>query len=1273
MPGRYSLTSPESNKRYEIIRSNSIPTGVLLANRGSGNSTQFTFGSSTDGGPYFVSVKDATGAVQQSFYVYSPEATIIFPAGDWYVTIAKPGEPGFGFSVRADAAGQLEKLDRVGLVNRADWFMDTVVFASKTSPFTYNTGPAQLAFQAGNSPQYIVQIRDPETGTIGSYLTTQNMIEVPVDPGMFEWRVFAISQQSIYYPELVSNLSTIEGGWSPFLQRSADTRPPISLSVPGGWSSYAVKDPTGKLVGAANGESWIDFSQLPKGRYSVVGTTAAGLTREEVVISPEIEGGVVVVRTLSSGSFEFRFAQTSSANPVYVTVKDASGADVSAGYYYGQPIRLDLPNGKYAVSVSSAQAAFTFNLGIAQNALESVNAVRTVDGPDWYLGAVKKAGSFGPVTTNAGTAHFSFDPTVADKFVVQIRDPNTLNVGSYLTNRDGLSLTLGTGAFEWRAFGVPEQAITDPSIGLRLSALAGGWTGFSQVDETPTIDYILGLEPDQIKNVDQLALNYPGDAVRLSDGSIVISNTYASTIERVYPDGRVERLAGGNRVGYTEQGIGKAVLLNRTGQIFDNENGTVFFVDSQNFVVREINLGTGVVRTILGDKSNLSPTIVDGQITGLGDIYSIGRDSRGQPFVTAAETIIVGDRVQSGETKFLRHNDIGRWYFWNHDRSSLSPGTQFIDVLFHDDVVSVIATDSTTKRYLQYNESGALLANVEIGSPFGAGLVKHPTTGELLIGNHTAIMRLNHRTLAMSPFPFPDPLANVSYMEVDGTHLIITDSDRWRVYDYDLISGNITAKYGQFSTTSNVIVDMEVMNGSLLMLDNLTPRILGYEQGKIRSITGNGIQSPSNQSGQSATDTLFFPNAIAAGADGSIYFVDANHRISKIAPDQTVSAFAGSITSGYSGDGGLAKNARFQSIYGLDVAADGSVYVADSFNHAIRKISPDGTVSTIVGNGLAQIAWMAEEGQSALNTPNRVLVTDTGRIFISDSWNNRVVELMPDGRLLATAGAGKFTTYQGGGDFSGDGEDAASAGLNTPTGLAFYEADGTLFITDTFNNRIRYVDSAGNIHTLIGGDRGYAFGELLNLPSDIALVGDDLYVADTGNALVLKLVGVDRTGDDFANSLDIGKAITRARFNTRSEYVAADDVDFYNLAGFADGVITITADGSGLTLDFSNGSDAYYGKIVLNAGQSVEIDADDRNFLIVSASTKQKYTMSFSQTSALFAMKNAAKLPELAVADESTYDRRIPLMVQAMTSFIDGHGHSVTKYSEPAPTYDFFA
>jgi hypothetical protein len=125
-------------------------------------------------------------------------------------------------------------------------------------------------------------------------------------------------------------------------------------------------------------------------------------------------------------------------------------------------------------------------------------------------------------------------------------------------------------------------------------------------------------------------------------------------------------------------------------------------------------------------------------------------------------------------------------------------------------------------------------------------------------------------------------------------------------------------------------------------------------------------------------------------------------------------------------------------------------------------------------------------------------------VLISDSWNNAVYKVGTDGVLRPFAGIPNRAGYQGGGTFAGDGGLAVNARMNTPLGLTL-GADGTVFITDQFNHRIRTVDTVGVIRTFAGNVQGYApEGKSLNFPAGLLALPGQLYVADSGNRIIVR-------------------------------------------------------------------------------------------------------------------------------------------------------------------------
>ncbi|HYL74326.1 MAG TPA: hypothetical protein VEU96_08965, partial [Bryobacteraceae bacterium] len=221
-------------------------------------------------------------------------------------------------------------------------------------------------------------------------------------------------------------------------------------------------------------------------------------------------------------------------------------------------------------------------------------------------------------------------------------------------------------------------------------------------------------------------------------------------------------------------------------------------------------------------------------------------------------------------------------------------------------------------------------------------------------------------------------------------------------------------------------------------------------------------------------------------------------------------------TSG--GDGGPATSAYLLQPNGVSVDAQGNLFIADTQNHRIREVRADGTIVTIAGTG---VAGNVGDGGSAigaqLSAPEGVLAAPDGNLYISDTGNHRIRRITPDGNILPFAG--------GHSGFSGDGGPAIAAELSMPTGLAI-GPDGSVYFADTGNNRIRRVDPSGLITTVagsqngvptghgppdpccFGGDGGLATMARLNAPRGVAVGSDGtIYLADTNNAVIRKVDG----------------------------------------------------------------------------------------------------------------------------------------------------------------------
>ncbi len=232
---------------------------------------------------------------------------------------------------------------------------------------------------------------------------------------------------------------------------------------------------------------------------------------------------------------------------------------------------------------------------------------------------------------------------------------------------------------------------------------------------------------------------------------------------------------------------------------------------------------------------------------------------------------------------------------------------------------------------------------------------------------------------------------------------------------------------------------------------------------------------------------------IAVDRWGNLYLSDTdNHRVRKISTNGVISTVAGTGVAGFSGDGGPAATAQLNLPYGLAADLAGYLYVADLGNDRVRRIGPDGVISTVAGNGNRGSSGDGGAATGAqLLTPRNVAVDAAGNLYFSEFEGHRVRKVTPDGKISTVAGTGVA-------GFSGDGFPAVNAQLDFPAGLAV-DRLGAMYIADSQNRRVRKILAGGVISTVVGGSPSTALGTPVAIAVDVA---GTLYVADSGNIVV---------------------------------------------------------------------------------------------------------------------------------------------------------------------------
>lgn len=312
------------------------------------------------------------------------------------------------------------------------------------------------------------------------------------------------------------------------------------------------------------------------------------------------------------------------------------------------------------------------------------------------------------------------------------------------------------------------------------------------------------------------------------------------------------------------------------------------------------------------------------------------------------------------------------------------------------------------------------------------------------------------------------------------------------------------ADQAQLNTPRDVAV---LADGSVLIADFANDRVRRVTtDGRIDTAAGSS-EGFSGNGGPAVSAELNRPRGVTSLPDGGYLIADTfNHQIRRVRPDGTIVALAGSGTAGLQGDGGPATAARLNLPSDTARMPDGSILIADTDNDRIRRVTPDGTISTVAGSTRGFSGDGGPATLAQLNRPRDVAVATDGAIIVADTGNDRVRRVDPGGTITTIAGAGA--------GLAGDGDPAVTARLTAPFSVAALPNGGVL-VADTGNNRVRRITPLGAIFTVAGttaglaGDDALAKTARLNQPGAVTTVpGGGFLVADTSNARVRRVSDV---------------------------------------------------------------------------------------------------------------------------------------------------------------------
>ncbi len=566
-------------------------------------------------------------------------------------------------------------------------------------------------------------------------------------------------------------------------------------------------------------------------------------------------------------------------------------------------------------------------------------------------------------------------------------------------------------------------------------------------------------------------LNRPYGVAVDGAGNLYIADTYNHRVRRVARDGRIETVAGTGEKGsiYTGEPLTTQLMAPRNLAI--DSTGNLYIAEFEGHRVKEL--------TTDGQFLNVAGTGVAGFNGESGAAIAVQLDHPSGIALDRAGTLYISDTgnrrlrrvIQGGMTTLLET----QW----------SDGITAVAV---DQTGAVVLSDRPyLVRRCDPGGECLVIAGTGNGEYNGEGLPAMaanlaPTdltidpSGRLYVAERRRIRMISGSAVVTiggdglfgyggdGGSALAANLNRPSGLALDGSgNVYVSDTGNHRIRKIDS-KGNIVSVAGtglagdgglngsgvwaSLASPEGIAFDR---NGNLLIADRDNCRVVQLSpSGVLQLVASRGCTPELGGDGDPAgTTALFFPRAVVADTTGAIYVSDTeHHRVLRATRDGVVATYAGNGSAGYAGDGGPANTAQIDSPGGIALDAAHNLYIADTNNNRIRRVSPSGIIETVAGTG-----WQGFGGDggpatdASLNEPSGIVLDQDGGLFVADTGNERIRRVRKDGAIETIAGNG----LQG---YDGDGGLATAARLFRP-GYLVLDKTGNLYFTDEANNRVR--------------------------------------------------------------------------------------------------------------------------------------------------------------------------------------------------------------------------
>lgn len=722
------------------------------------------------------------------------------------------------------------------------------------------------------------------------------------------------------------------------------------------------------------------------------------------------------------------------------------------------------------------------------------------------------------------------------------------------------------------------------SLALCFAAFLPGYPALAQQD---TISTAIGGGPSHVPAT-TANLDDPIAVAVDAAGNYYISTYNGSRVFKVNTSGILTVLAGTGYAGYSGDGVpggaADAMVNGPTGIAVDS-GGNVYFADWNSCVIRKVD-SSHTITTIAGIAGQCGFSGDGSPATSfkLNKPYGIGLDHSGNLYIADSNNCRVRQLALASNT-ISTYAGTGACSYTGDGGAAASATVNVPGGVAADTAGNVYIADTNNYRIREVTQADGKINTIAgIGSngftgdggPATAAKIGQVLAAITVDGAGTTVTFAEYNNERVRQFTVGGNINTIAGkgsggfcgdgspaiqacffnpdgVAVSGSTVFVADRSNNRIRQFTLaggIGGNISTVAGNGSTTLPTTIDgvppegvvfnypwavIQDPSGNAFVSDqnNCIVRKLVEAAGVVNVLAGTGTCSYSGDGGPATLATLNKTYGLARDSSGNVYIADTlNHIIRKVDTSGTITTFAGTpLSAGFTGDGGLATSAKLRNPYGLAVDNQNNVYIADTSNHVIRKVS-GGIITTIAGiGGLAGFLGDGNPATTAkLNNPYAVALDGARNVYIADSSNNRIRKI--------DAVTGIISTVAGDGSTSFDGDGPATLhAVYSPRGVTA-DVNGNLFIADTYNHRLRWVDTAGNMTTFGGtgtaaynGDGGPAFSAALYYPTGIAEdAAGNFLVADEYNWRIRGITafsGLTTTTSSLAfGTITIGSAST---------------------------------------------------------------------------------------------------------------------------------------------------